>query len=221
MEGASGFLYWRTNYWVADDPWNEWANWDYFGPLFSRNGDGFLLYPGDHDGSAGGLGSPADVALDGPIPSYRLKQVRDGMEDWELFALCTDLGGGDYAREQVGRAYVRFGDSFVEGCGDDPNTYCPDDQPWTLDEELLTEVRENIAAKVMHLLYPEEFPDPEGAGDDDDSAADDDCAEGDDDDSVGKGAGGCQCRDTPGHPGSLAALALLCVVLSTRRRSRQ
>ncbi len=213
MEGASGFLYWRTNYWVADDPWNEWANWDYFGPLFSRNGDGFLLYPGDHDGTAGGKGSPDDVAIDGPIPSYRLKQVRDGMEDWELFGLCDELGGGDYARAQVGRAYARFGDSFVEDCGDDPNTYCPDDQPWTLDEDLLAEVRTNVAAKVMHLLSPDEFPDPEDAGED--PADDDDCAEGDDDDSVGKGAGGCGCGTA--RSGS-AGLVGLCLLLLLRRR---
>jgi len=213
IEGATGFLYWRVNYWVNDDPWNEWANWDYFGPLFSRNGDGFLLYPGNHDGTAGGKGSPADVAFDGPVPSYRLKQIRDGMEDWELFGLCAELGGGDYAREQVGRAYARFGDSFVEDCGDDPNTYCPDDQPWTLDEDLLAEVRTNVAAKVMHLLSPDEFPDPEDAGED--PADDDDCAEGDDDDSVGKGAGGCGCGTA--RSGS-AGLVGLCLLLLLRRR---
>ena len=218
MEGASGFLYWRVNYWVADDPWNEWANWDYFGPLFSRNGDGFLLYPGDHDGTAGGNGSPDDVAFDGPVPSYRLKQIRDGMEDWELFLLCTELGGGDYAREQVGRAYARFGDSFVEDCGDDPNTYCPDDQPWTLDETLLSQVRDNVAAKVMYLLYPDEFPDPEAAGDDDDSAGDDDAVE--DDDSAGSDDTGCRCRTAPGRAGGWVTLAILLLAVLYRRVPR-
>jgi len=224
IEGATGFLYWRVNYWVNDDPWNEWANWDYFGPLFSRNGDGFLLYPGNHDGTAGGKGSPADVAFDGPVPSYRLKQIRDGMEDWELFGLCAELGGGDYAREQVGRAYARFGDSFVEDCGDDPNTYCPDDQPWTLDEALLAEVRDNVAAKVMHLLYPDEFPDPEVSGDDDDddSAGDDDSV-GDDDSATDDDEVGCECRTAwgrGGRPGGGLLFLLGLLALATRRVTR-
>ena len=45
-EGATGFLYWSTTYWVDDDPWNVYANLDQFGSLFARNGDGFLLNPG-------------------------------------------------------------------------------------------------------------------------------------------------------------------------------
>jgi hypothetical protein len=218
FEGATGFLYWSSTYWVDDDPWNEFANWDYFGPLFSRNGDGFLVYPGDHDGTAGGKGSPDGVAIDGPIVSYRMKQIRDGFEDWELFALCEQLGGGEYAREQVGRAYARFGDNgAVESC-DGTNTYCPEDQPWTLDEELLAEVRGNVAAKVLYLLFPDEYTDPEaGGGDDDDSA-------GDDDDTVGSVVDNRGCRCEAGRPGVAASgivgLLLLVALALGRRRTR-
>jgi len=215
-EGATGFLYWSSTYWVDDDPWNAFANWDYFGPLFSRNGDGFLIYPGDHDGTAAGKGSPEGVSIDGPVVSYRMKQIRDGFEDWELFALCDELGGGDYAREQVGRAYIRFGDNgAVESC-DGANTYCPEDQPWTLDEDLLAEVRGNVAAKVLYLMYPDEYPDPEAAaGDDDDSA-------GDDDDTVGSLVDeGCGCRnDRAGSAGARIALLVTGAALAWRRRTR-
>ena len=217
-EGAIGFLYWSTTYWVNSDPWNEFANWDYFGPLFSRNGDGFLLYPGDHDGTAGGLGSPADVAIDGPIVSYRMKQIRDGFEDWELFALCSDLGGEAYARQQVGRAYARFGDNgVVESC-DHPNTYCPDDQPWTLDEALLAEVRANVAAKVLYLMYPEEYPDPEAAiGDDDDSA---EPADNDDDSATSTEDEGCGCRAARGVRGGGLWLLVGVIAVLVARRTR-
>ena len=217
-EGASGFLYWSTTYWVNDDPWNHYANWDYFGPLFSRNGDGFLLYPGDHDGTAGGLGSPDGVAIDGPIVSYRLKQIRDGFEDWELFALASELGGEDYTRQQVARAYTRFGDSFVENCHGGETTYCPDDQPWTLDPELLAEVRANVAAKVLYLLYPDEYPDPEqGSGDDDDSAGgDDDVAEGDDDSAAPAEEDGCGCQSSAGRASGLGVALLLGLLLFRR-----
>ncbi|MFH1462795.1 MAG: glycoside hydrolase domain-containing protein [Pseudomonadota bacterium] len=163
-EGATGFLYWRVNYWVDDDPWNVWANFEYFGDMFGRNGDGFLLYPGDHDGTAGGLGSPASVAIDGPIPSYRLVQVRDGLEDWELFLLAEELGAGDYARVQVERAYRQFGTAPREDC-DDELAYCPEDPPWTHDEAVLLDARWNVAAKVAFLTDPEHWPDPEAAGD--------------------------------------------------------
>jgi hypothetical protein len=196
FEGASGFLYWRTNYWVENDPWNVWRNVDQFGNMFARNGDGFLLYPGDHDGTAGGKGSPEWVAIDGPIVSYRLKQVRDGLEDWELFALASDLGGETYARAQVGRAYDRFGDFFLENC-DIEACYCPEDQPWTLDPELLEEVRGNIAAKVLFLLDPDTWPDPENPPDEVD----------------GDGCGGCGGGHGAGPVGLLVLIGLI------RRRS--
>jgi hypothetical protein len=199
FEGASGFLYWRVNYWVGDDPWNVWANYEQFGDLFSRNGDGFLFYPGDRDGTAGGLGSPADVAIDGPIPSFRLEQVRDGLEDWELFRLAEELGAGDYARAQVERAYRQFGTAPREDC-DDPLAYCPDDPPWTHDEQVLLEARWNVAAKVAFLTDPEHWPDPEVAGDTADTG--------------GEGGGDCGC----GGSGAVSWMLAVLAAAGVRRR---
>jgi hypothetical protein len=82
-EGATGFLYWRTNYWQREDPWGTLIDPVTF-PIIARNGDGFLLYPGDHDGTAAPAGSPEEIALDGPVGTVRLKATRDGLEDWEL-----------------------------------------------------------------------------------------------------------------------------------------
>jgi len=189
FEGATGFLYWRVNYWVEDDPWNVYRNVEQFGDTFARNGDGFLLYPGDHDGTAGGKGSPDWVSIDGPVVSYRLKQIRDGLEDWELFALASALGGETYVREQVGRAYDRFGDFFIENCDIDA-CYCPDDQPWTLDPALLEEVRGNVAAEVLFLTDPETWPDPENPPEDEPD----------------QGCGGC---DTGSGTGPIVLLVLL------------
>jgi len=160
FERATGFLFWRANFWPEDDPWNVFADVAEFTSLFARNGDGFVLYPGDHDGSAGGKGSPADVALDGPVESYRLKQIRDGLEDWELFRLTSALGGEDWVRTQVRRAYQRFGDALGEDC-DSPGLYCPDDQPWTLDETVLHDARRLVAEKALSLSFPDRYPDPE------------------------------------------------------------
>jgi hypothetical protein len=160
-EQASGFLYWHTNYWIGDDPWNVWRDPARFGEKSARNGDGLLIYPGDHDGKAGGKGSPPGVSIKGPVVSYRLKQIRDGLEDWELFRLAEGLGAGEFARREVGRAYRRFGTIFDENCAKSPPYYCSDNQPWTLDEAVLFSARERIARKVLHELYPSVYPDPE------------------------------------------------------------
>ena len=154
FEGATGFLHWRLNYWFTSDPWHDLANYAQFGELFSRNGDGLLLYPGDHNGTAGGAGSPEWVALDGPIISYRMKQIRDGLEDWELFILATDLGLENYARQQVSTAYSAFGAYFDDD-------FDIDSPPWTLDEAILLAARRNVALKIQHVLHPGKYADPE------------------------------------------------------------
>ena len=162
FERATGFLFWRTNYWVDQDPWNVWANVKEFTKTMARNGDGFLFYPGDHDGTAGGKGSPKGVRIDGPVPSYRLKQIRDGLEDWELLRMASGLGAETYARKQVARAYKRFGDMFLVSCSV-KSAYCAEDQPWTLDENVLLNARDLVARKVMHLQNPTKHLDPETA----------------------------------------------------------
>ncbi len=160
FERATGFLYWETEHWTNDDPWNVLSDLASFGPLFARNGDGLLFYPGNHDGTAMGKGSPSWLAIDGPIVSYRMKQIRDGLEDWEMFRLADVLGGESYTRAQIARAYTRFGSFFVDNCND-VEDYCPQQQPWTLDGSLLAEVRRNVAAEILFLEHPGEYPDPE------------------------------------------------------------
>jgi len=155
-EGATGFLFWRVNYWQDPEPWAVLANYVEFGNLFARQGDGILFYPGDHDGTAGGAGSPPEVAMDGPALSYRMKMIRDGLEDWELFRMTEEQGGGPWVRTQIARAYRRFGARFG------PGYYDPEDPPWTLDDQVLHDARRQIAAKLLHLLHPEQYVDPEG-----------------------------------------------------------
>lgn len=202
-EGATGFLFWRVNYWIDDDPWNVWANFEYFGDMFGRNGDGVLLYPGDHDGTSAPLGSPEGVSIDGPIASYRLAQVRDGLEDWELFELAEDLGAGDYARAQVQQAYRQFGTAPREDCGD-ALAYCPEDPPWTLDQQVLLDARWAVASKVAHLMDPDTWPDPEAMGDTADTGTGD--------------PGGCGCA-SGGVGGAAWTLPWLGLAVVRRRRA--
>jgi hypothetical protein len=70
----TGLLYWSTVTTVIE-PW--------YNPAFAHprhyNGGGFLFYPG------------APCGIDGPVISMRLKNLRDGMEDYEYFAILEKL----------------------------------------------------------------------------------------------------------------------------------
>ncbi len=137
-EYASGFLLWDTVAWERGDPWGH-------NDGYGKSGDGVLLYPGHHDGILAPAGSPADVAMDGPIPSYRLKVIRQGLQDWALFKLAESRGYADYARSEVARVYGQFGGCDWSGCPDPVN----DEFYWLTDAALLDQVRHNIAMKLM------------------------------------------------------------------------
>ena len=84
--GITGLLYWSTVTTVID-PW--------FNPTFAHprhyNGGGFLLYPGTPCG------------INGPVASMRLKNIRDGMEDYEYFTLLEKHAGAKAVQELVDR----------------------------------------------------------------------------------------------------------------------
>ena len=84
--GITGLLYWSTVTSVIA-PWHN--------PAFAHpshyNGGGYLFYPGEPCG------------IDGPVPCIRLKNLRDGMEDYEYFALLERLAGREAVDQIVRR----------------------------------------------------------------------------------------------------------------------
>jgi hypothetical protein len=83
----NGLLYWSM---VTDviDTWHL--------PAFAEsgihfNGGGYLLYPG------------IPCGMNGPVGSIRLKNLRDGMEDYEYFVLLEKLVGREAVTEIVSR----------------------------------------------------------------------------------------------------------------------
>lgn len=73
--GVKGFLYWSSIYWTkGQDPWTT--------PHFREQywGEGMLLYPG------------RDAGLRGPVPSIRLKLIREALEDFEYMTLAGQQG---------------------------------------------------------------------------------------------------------------------------------
>ncbi len=82
---VEGFLYWSVNCWRNLK--NPWEGVDTFGD--NIHGDGILFYPG------------AQVGIDGPVASHRLKTVRDGLEDFDLFTLAETVFGREKLVETV------------------------------------------------------------------------------------------------------------------------
>jgi List-Bact-rpt repeat protein len=85
--GETGELYYETAYAYSGAAWSsQWA--------FTGNGDGTLFYPG----TTARIGGPA--GSDVPVPSLRLKLIREGMEDFEYLQMlsryptCTDPATG-------------------------------------------------------------------------------------------------------------------------------
>ena len=172
-EGATGLLFWSTNSWNQSDPWGKLADFDRF-PGVARNGDGFLLYPGDHDGTAGpGVGSPAELELDGPVISHRLMMIREGMEDMDYLLLAEDRGGKKFAKKITEKIYTQFGMN--------PAWYDPENPPWSYDEEELYAARSELAEWLVKNLKPE----AEGWGE-------------------GGGEGGCSLGASPDYLGAIS-----------------
>ncbi|MCC7263170.1 MAG: DUF4091 domain-containing protein [Candidatus Latescibacteria bacterium] len=93
----AGVLVWQTNYWTSDAAYPEHPQNPYEDPMswvsgYSTekgnklpwgNGDGRFLYPPE----AAASGRPHEPVLAGPVDSIRWELLRDGIEDYEYFAL--------------------------------------------------------------------------------------------------------------------------------------
>jgi len=125
--GINGLLYWTTAGWYDDNgPWLVPAFSHFSGsngnkfPARYFNGGGMLFYPG------------LDAGFDGPVTSIRLKNIREGLEDYEYFAILEKKGHEEFVKEMV-------------------NTICPEWWDFTKDPETLLKVREKLAMKIESL----------------------------------------------------------------------
>jgi hypothetical protein len=85
----TGLLYWRIDRWYGD-PWSNVNNAGAFGPG-NYPGEGLLVYPGQRAG------------VNGILSSIRLKQIREGIEDYEYVELLKKQHRGSWAL-QVARS---------------------------------------------------------------------------------------------------------------------
>ncbi len=110
--GFPGLLYWRVDLW-PEDPWTTFADLDY-------PGNGHLIYPG----------APAGISE--PVPSMRLKYLREGVEDYEYVEILKNLGQKDFALQAI---------QPVAG----------DWKHWTADPQALYRVRQILGEKIHQL----------------------------------------------------------------------
>lgn len=95
---ADGLLFWHVNYWdgpCIDESDTFLPEWKTASPLHMP-GDGILLYPGKTH----------------ILPSIRLAQVRDGVEDYEWLQLAAAKAGADSA-DAASRTLVRSMTDFT------------------------------------------------------------------------------------------------------------
>jgi hypothetical protein len=114
--GATGLLYWSpVNWGGTHDMWTDPGTLRAHGQTY--NGEGALFYPGTAAG------------IDGPVVSMRLKQIREGFEDYEYLKLLADKGDSAFANEIVHTIARSWSD-------------------WDSDSQALYEAREKIARRL-------------------------------------------------------------------------
>jgi hypothetical protein len=114
--GLTGMLYWSPVWWsVTRDMWNDPATYRVGRDVY--NGEGALFYPG------------VDAGVDGPVVSMRLKQIREGFEDYEYLKLLAEREGFTRAQELV----REVASSWTE---------------WNTDAGALYRTREEIAQRI-------------------------------------------------------------------------
>lgn len=112
MTDSTGVLYWGSTYWSAD-PYNDLAST----VITSVYGDGVLLYSG------------AEVGVYEAVSSFRLENIRLGIQDYQMLAMLEEAAGADAA------------DAMVDMVTTDVITY-------TNDDAYLHAVRVLLAEKV-------------------------------------------------------------------------
>ena len=115
----TGELYYETTMaFFSGDPWvNQTA--------FGGTGDGTLFYPG----TPAKIGGTTEI----PVESLRLKEIRDGMEDYELLNLAKKLGMGEQAKAIAAGVF--------------PKTFQATASPAALDS-----ARTELAGLILHAL---------------------------------------------------------------------
>lgn len=105
--GSDGFLYYQTTYWNMSPLLRDGPITGHTGrsAYLDFNGDGMLLYPGEN----------------GPVPSIRLKAIRDGFDDYEYLIQVRAVAENPVQSEEVrqqARQLLEIPDELVHSMRD-------------------------------------------------------------------------------------------------------
>ncbi|MGC4115445.1 MAG: DUF4091 domain-containing protein [Myxococcales bacterium] len=117
-EKVTGELYYETVGAYSQDAWKNQR-------MFDGNGDGTLFYPG----TPAAIGGTSDV----PLPSIRLKLIREGIEDFEYLELVSKLGDPELAQKVASQVL--------------PNLYSADQS----DPSAIENARRQLARRIEEL----------------------------------------------------------------------
>lgn len=125
--GITGLGYWSTIEWEQGlDVWRDVGSFVLKQaaprPTLTFNGDGLLIYPG----------FKKTTGSDEPIPSLRLKWIRESIEDYMYIDLLYKAGEQDFVQQQIKRFARHYGD-------------------WDNNPELLMEVRQALGERLHQL----------------------------------------------------------------------
>jgi hypothetical protein len=112
--GITGLLYWSTMNWASTR--DVWTNPVTYGDQY--NMEGSLLYPGP------------DAGVQGFIPSIRLTEIREGLEDYEYLTILAQRRGRAVAEDMVKKIARSWHD-------------------WDTDARHLLEARAEIARSIL------------------------------------------------------------------------
>jgi len=142
--GVTGILYWSTTYgWTTNPaqegkrwpeiPWNSYSYMDF-------NGDGSLIYPGPQGE---------------PLSSIRLEAIRDGVDDYDYFALLNALVQRAKARSGIDRSLLARAQRLLNI----PGAVVADLKHYTEDPEVLLSYRREMGeaiSQLWRLLQPQQ-----------------------------------------------------------------
>ncbi len=164
--GVQGHLVWSVNYWTSSsafpppalqNPWQDpmsYVSGYGYGPGqvgYWGNGDGRFLYPPNRE-----PGRDKRPYLEGPVSSIRWEMLRDGVEDYEYFALLQraidDLRRArpDHPLLSNAEAVVRVPDEVIVS----PTEYSKDPQPLLRHRQRLGELIEQLRRAMRSMETP-------------------------------------------------------------------
>lgn len=112
QHNIDGFLYWSPAHWVKSDSYKG-DVWKDGGEDYEHWGDGILLYPGCSTKFA------YEFRRIAPLPSIRLKIVRDGIEDYELLKMAEEKFGRAWVDERINKVTPSLTEISVDDEGFD------------------------------------------------------------------------------------------------------